>query len=135
MRVLVVDDDLVARSVMSAMLADAGLEIRAVADGRSALDVLTSAWRPDVMVLDYVLPEIDGAEVLNVMRSIEGLQRIPVIIVTARLELIPEHIRKVRPVVTKSPGLPGLLEAIQDGSDVFFPAPLLHEMSPDGTGR
>jgi CheY-like chemotaxis protein len=128
-RVLVVDDDAVARSVMSAMLEEAGFEIRAVADGRTALDVLAMTdWRPQVMVLDYVLPGLDGAQVLDAMQAMEGLEPISVIVVTASVERIPERVRSAVPVVTKSAGLTGLIAAIKGAAGKKAPARLLHKL-------
>ena len=129
MRILIVDDDNVARAVMSAMLEEAGFEIRAVADGRSALDALAmGTWRPQVLVLDYVMPGLDGAAVIAAMNAMEGLHPISVIVVTASVEAVPEPVRSEVPVVTKSGGLRGLIDAIRDAVAARAPARLLHEM-------
>lgn len=69
-RVLVVDDSVVARRVVARALdADAGLELAGVAaNGRIALEKLTRV-RPDVVVLDLEMPEMDGFETLRAIRS------------------------------------------------------------------
>ena len=61
-RVLVVDDDLTIAEVVVGYLRDAGLETRHAADGPSALS-LAEEWPPDLVVLDLMLPGIDGLEV------------------------------------------------------------------------
>ena len=61
-RVLVVDDDPTIAEVVGDYLRDAGLESRHAADGPSALS-LAEAWQPDIVVLDLMLPGIDGLEV------------------------------------------------------------------------
>ena len=61
-RVLVVDDDLTIAEVVGDYLRDAGLETRHAADGLSALS-LAREWPPDMVVLDLMLPGIDGLEV------------------------------------------------------------------------
>jgi len=63
-------------------LGKAGFVVRAVADGRSALEVLRS-WAPEAIVLDVMLPEIDGFSLLPAMRR---LTEIPIIVLSARSE-------------------------------------------------
>jgi CheY-like chemotaxis protein len=130
MRILIVDDDIVAQSVMSAMLEEAGYDVRAASDGREALSALLSAaWQPDLMVLDFVLPEFDGADVLEALKALQGPRRIPVVIITGRVEAVPQAVRRQTPVVSKSPGLPGLLEAIEVAAGMRKPRTVLHELS------
>jgi len=79
-RVLVVDDDeALARALMINLRAH-GYEVTPAASGRSALD-LAGRLRPDVVVLDLGLPDIDGIEVLE---GIRGWSTMPVIVLSAR---------------------------------------------------
>src|SRR6516165_12572419 len=82
-RVLVVDDDLTIGEVVGDYLRDAGLETRHAADGQSALS-LAEEWAPDLVVLDLMLPGIDGLEVCKRLRAAQESQRpLPVIMLTA----------------------------------------------------
>ena len=82
-RVLVVDDDLTIAGVVGDYLQDAGLETRHAADGQSALS-LAREWPPDIVVLDLMLPGIDGLEVCQRLRAErEGQLPVPVIMLTA----------------------------------------------------
>src|ERR1700758_4837907 len=82
-RVLVVDDDLTIAEVVGDYLRDAGLETRHAADGQSALS-LAQEWPPDLVVLDLMLPGIDGLEVCRGLRATHGArQPLPVIMLTA----------------------------------------------------
>jgi two-component system response regulator ResD len=83
-RVLVVDDDLTIAEVVGDYLRDAGLETRHAADGQSALS-LAREWPPDLVVLDLMLPGIDGLEVCRRLRAVQrgGQQPLPVIMLTA----------------------------------------------------
>lgn len=82
-RVLVVDDDLTIAGVVGDYLQDAGLETRHAADGQSALS-LAREWSPDIVVLDLMLPGIDGLEVCQRLRAErEGQPPVPVIMLTA----------------------------------------------------
>jgi len=82
-RVLVVDDDLTIAEVVGDYLRDAGLETRHAADGQSALS-LAAEWPPDLIVLDLMLPGIDGLEVYRRLRDArESQPPVPVIMLTA----------------------------------------------------
>ncbi|HWG00813.1 MAG TPA: response regulator transcription factor [Trebonia sp.] len=82
-RVLVVDDDLTIAEVVGDYLRDAGLEARHAPDGQSALS-LAREWPPDLVVLDLMLPGIDGLEVCRRLRADRASQPpVPVIMLTA----------------------------------------------------
>jgi two-component system response regulator ResD len=81
-RVLVVDDEPIVRDVLSRYLSREGFEVEVAADGQAALDVF-EAIRPELIVLDLMLPGIDGLEVLRRIRSQNGGA---VIMLTARGE-------------------------------------------------
>jgi DNA-binding response OmpR family regulator len=81
-RVLVVDDEPIVRDVLSRYLSREGFEVEVAADGQAALDVI-EAIRPELIVLDLMLPGIDGLEVLRRIRSQNGGA---VIMLTARGE-------------------------------------------------
>jgi DNA-binding response OmpR family regulator len=82
-RVLVVDDDPVIAEVVVDYLQHAGLEPRHAADGADAL-ALAGEWRPDLVVLDLMLPGIDGLEVCRRLRKAwDGPAPLPVIMLTA----------------------------------------------------
>jgi DNA-binding response OmpR family regulator len=81
-RVLVVDDEPIVREVLSRYLGRAGFEVIAAADGQAALD-LFEASRPELVVLDLMLPRVDGLEVFRRIRASDGAA---VIMLTARGE-------------------------------------------------
>lgn len=69
MRVLIVDDEPAARSRLTALLADLDVDVVGeAADGLTALDQV-HAVRPDVLLLDIVMPEVDGFEVVRHLRE------------------------------------------------------------------
>lgn len=79
--VLVADDDATVREVVVAYLHRAGLPTLEAADGLQAVAAV-SEHRPDLVVLDIMLPGIDGLEALRRMRAIDP--RLPVLLLTAR---------------------------------------------------
>jgi DNA-binding response OmpR family regulator len=74
-----VEDDLTVAEVVLAYLRRAGYEVEHAADGQAALDAAAHAW-PDLVVLDLMLPGIDGLEVCRRLRS---TGEVPVIMLTA----------------------------------------------------
>ena len=83
-RVLVVDDSPTSREIYATFLRNSGIEVAAVADGPSALEAV-EADRPDAVVLDLMLPGMDGFEVLRELGERDLLEGMAVICVTAAL--------------------------------------------------
>jgi two-component system, OmpR family, response regulator ResD len=81
-RVLVVDDEPMVRDVLARYLKRKGFDVDAVADGERALEAF-DARRPDLVLLDLMLPRLDGFEVF---RRIRARGDSPVIMITARGE-------------------------------------------------
>ncbi|MFO1352384.1 MAG: response regulator [Gammaproteobacteria bacterium] len=82
-RVLVVDDNPEVLDLFRHLLADEVAEIRTAYNGKDALDVLRD-YRPDLIFLDLMMPEMDGLTFLRVLRTDKQLMSLPVIIVTAK---------------------------------------------------
>ena len=79
--ILLVDDEDHLRSMLEAALRHSGFEVRPVASGRAALDAVAED-RPDLIVLDVMLPDLDGFAVCQRLRSTGD--RTPVLFLTAR---------------------------------------------------
>ncbi len=84
-RILVVDDDREIVRLVQAYLEQYGYEVLVAYDGETALHVLRRE-RPDLMLLDLMLPRRDGRDVTRVVRSDAGLAALPIIMLTARVE-------------------------------------------------
>lgn len=83
-KILVVEDEKNIRELIKFNLENADYEVDTAADGREALDKLSEEI--DLVVLDLMLPEIDGMEVCRRMRGSEDLRQIPIIMLTAKGE-------------------------------------------------
>ena len=81
-RVLVVDDDELIRDTLATALSDEGYAVRVAGDGRAALDTL-GEWLPDLIVLDLMMPVMDGQAFRAAQRSEEITADIPVIVLSA----------------------------------------------------
>jgi CheY-like chemotaxis protein len=83
-RVLVVDDDPDALELVAAVLTSAGAETRTVRSARGALTMLET-WRPDVVVSDVEMPEMDGHAFVAALRARDAAHggRVPAVALTA----------------------------------------------------
>ncbi len=79
-RILVVDDDAIVRELLRSLLERAGYAVAEAPDGRAGLRELFAA-RPDLVILDVEMPELDGWAVLERIRD---LSDVPVLMLTAR---------------------------------------------------
>lgn len=88
LRVLYVDDEPDIREVaLLALGLDPGIEVRAAASGPEALDLISSGeFRPDVLMLDMMMPGMDGAQTLDAIRAWPSAAELPVVFITARAQ-------------------------------------------------
>ncbi len=92
LRLLVVDDHQPIREVLALLLRDEGFEVQEAADGLAALAVL-KRWPADLILLDLMMPIMDGWEFLEAQRAISGVARIPVIVLSASRVLSQRELR------------------------------------------
>jgi DNA-binding response OmpR family regulator len=85
-QILVVDDDDVIRGLLSHRLDAAGYNVHACVDGRAAADILDNGYVPDAMVLDVMMPRLNGLQLARMIRRGELAVRadLPIIILTSR---------------------------------------------------
>lgn len=84
-RVLVVDDDEPIRRMVSLAFELEGFDVATASDGIEAI-VQAESFRPDVMVLDIMMPRMDGLTVLGHLRKQPGTARIPVVLLSAKAD-------------------------------------------------
>ncbi len=97
--VLIVDDEPFAVDLESKIITEMGLEVRTAFSGREAMDKLQEK-APGLVILDLMMPEIDGFQVAEYMKSKERLRQIPIIVVTAK-DLDPQEIIQLKNQVNK----------------------------------
>src|SRR5678816_3709256 len=81
-RVLVVDDEPMVRETLGQMLTDEGYSVDVAVDGEEALDRVHAA-RPDAILLDLMMPGMNGRQFLQALRDEPAYERVPVLIMTA----------------------------------------------------
>ena len=84
--VLVVDDEPMARTLLRLMLVRAGFEVLEAEDGFDALDQIKQRL-PDVMILDVMMPGMDGFAVCETLRNDDNTAELPVIMLSAKTDL------------------------------------------------
>jgi len=84
LRVLVVDDNQALRENLAECLEEEGHEVAQAADGRGALDLLARTERPDVVVVDLVMPGMDGSELAAAVRRHPELRDLRLVLMTGR---------------------------------------------------
>jgi DNA-binding response OmpR family regulator len=84
-KILIVDDDATMVNLLSTILEIDGFETQRALSGREAFEVLAEVV-PDMVLLDIMMPEMDGFEVLARLRDDPATKRLPIIMLTARTD-------------------------------------------------
>jgi two-component system alkaline phosphatase synthesis response regulator PhoP len=84
-KILVVDDNVDSLTIIRSMLESRGYTVRAAQSGPEALAQLEREV-PDLVLLDVMMPEMSGLEVLERLRSAHATAKVPVIMVTAKMQ-------------------------------------------------
>lgn len=84
-RVLVVDDDPMVTRLLRNNLELEGFEVKEAWEGKRAMEMLQEE-APDLLVLDIMMPRMDGWEVLKRVREDENLKGLPVVVLTAKVQ-------------------------------------------------
>jgi CheY-like chemotaxis protein len=82
-RILVVEDESDVRTMLTRLLGSIG-DVTSAKDGAEALQVLTSAPPPDVIVTDVMMPRMDGLSLARELKKHAQLARVPVVMLTAK---------------------------------------------------
>ena len=109
--VLVVDDDVEIRETLAGVLIEEGYDVAKAVHGREALDQIRAGLRPDLIVLDLMMPVMDGWQFLEERAKAHLLEDVPVVVISATPETL--HPPEVRAFVRKPMRLDALLDVIE----------------------
>lgn len=114
-RILCIEDEPEMIDLIRLILERKGFEVLGAVGGQEGLDAVRRE-KPDLVLLDLMMPDVDGWEVYRQMKADEELKRIPVVVVTAKAQSIDKvlglHIAKVDDYITKPFGPGDLLESV-----------------------
>ncbi|MDC0745067.1 response regulator [Polyangium sp. rjm3] len=115
-RVLVVDDDEDLRRTVTMVLAEEGYSVLEAANGAEALTRLHDGPLPDVILLDLMMPVMNGEQFRRAQRADPSLAEVPVVLMTAAGSRAVEPLMALGPtrVLHKPVGLEPLLEAVDE---------------------
>jgi two-component system response regulator VicR len=115
-KVVCVEDDSEMIDLVKLILARQGFEVTGATGGLEGLDAIARE-QPDLVLLDLMMPDVDGWEVYHRMKADERMRNIPVIVVTAKAQSIDKvlglHIAKVDDYITKPFGPRELLNSVE----------------------
>ena len=101
-RVLVVDDDSAIREFVGQALEEEGYEVRLAVNGQDALSTLLE-WQAHLIVLDLMMPTMDGWTFRDRQREVENLADIPVIVMSAARNLVGQTERLAPAAILPKP--------------------------------
>jgi len=114
-RILVVDDEKDIRTLLEQVLQHAGYEVETAGNGREALEALERSL-PDLVLLDIMMPEVDGWEVARHVKTKQKSKDVPVVFLTVRNQAVDKivgtEVVGVDDYITKPFDLKVLLERI-----------------------
>lgn len=115
-KVVCIEDELEMIELVKLILGRNKFDVVGAVGGQEGLDRI-SETKPDLVLLDLMMPEMDGWEVYQKMKASEDMRDIPVIVVTAKAQSIDRvlglHIARVNDYITKPFGPQELLESVE----------------------
>ncbi len=132
-RILVADDDALVRRLIADALRDAGYHVSEASDGLEVLRRL-QAEPPDFLVLDLVMPEIDGAQVCRYLKAHPQLRALPVVLLSGAATESAAQVEELgvaaylpkRAAEAMIPDLLRMLRALERGESMVEGGPELH---------
>jgi CheY-like chemotaxis protein len=91
--VLIVEDDVAIRGSLHEIFTGEGVPVRSVSNGLEAMDLIAAEGRPALILLDLMMPVMDGPTFLQLQRADPALAEIPVVIMTASQRGELAHLR------------------------------------------
>jgi two-component system chemotaxis response regulator CheY len=116
MRALVVDDSRAMRLILGRVLRDRGYDVSEAGDGREALDVLVAGPLPDVVLVDWNMPVMNGLELVQALRQDATYAGVRIVMVTTESEATY------------------VMQAIEAGADEYLFKPFTPEAVADKLG-
>jgi CheY-like chemotaxis protein len=113
--ILLVDDEPAIIETLAEVLVWEGFDVVTAANGKEGLERL-DGMTPDLAIVDYMMPVMDGVQMIRAMRSNPAQADIPILVITAAPMALPEDIRKSVSILSKPFDVAALLRVIREKS-------------------
>jgi len=110
MRAIVVDDSKAAREILAEILQSLGFEVWKASDAREGLEVLKQVKNPDVVLIDWIMPGMDGLQLIKSIRADGAFDGVRLMMVTSETEM------------------PQIAQALDAGADEYVMKPVTNEI-------
>jgi two-component system, OmpR family, response regulator VicR len=115
-KICIIEDEPAMIELVSLILKNRGFEVVGAVGGQEGLELI-SKTKPDLVLLDLMMPDMSGWDVYQHMKADDGMKGIPVIVVTAKAQSIDKvlglHIAKVQDYITKPFSPNELVESVK----------------------
>lgn len=116
-KILLIDDEVDFTELLAANLEESGFEVRQINEPTKALAEARN-FKPDICIIDLVMPRMDGGDVVSALKSDPELSKIPVLMLTALVEENPDQPGELQmkgglPFVSKTSDLEVIINAIK----------------------
>ncbi|MES2980876.1 MAG: response regulator [Verrucomicrobiota bacterium] len=117
LKVLLIDDEVDFTELLAANLMDSGFEVRQVNDPAKTVAV-ARGFRPDVCLIDLVMPDMDGGDVITALKKDSALSKTPILMLTALIEENPDSPGEIQmrgglPFLSKTSDLQTIIKGIK----------------------
>ena len=121
-KILLIDDEVDFTALLAENLEESGYEVSQLNDPRQAITT-AHAFKPDLCIIDLVMPGMDGGDVVSAIRSDSILEKTPILMLTALVEESPDNPSGVQmngglAFVSKTSGLEVILNAIKSQLEI-----------------
>ncbi|MDI1475071.1 response regulator [Polyangium sp. y55x31] len=114
--ILLVDDELAIVDTVAEVLAWEGYRVVTAPNGKEGL-ALVASERPDLALVDFMMPVMDGVQMLRALRADPAYATLPVVLITAAPRALPADVRASTPVLAKPFDVQSLLRVIRGQID------------------
>ena len=113
-QILIVEDETLARESLKLLIELEGFEARAAANGREALDIISESGLPCLIVLDMMMPLMNGWELLEALETRDLLRDARIVVVSAAPDIVRSPLTRRYPILPKPFDIESILDIARE---------------------